>query len=162
MQKYFLKIIKKYNKFKYMKQLYILRFLGANIHKSVTLHGLIVVKGNPKNLCIKANCSLNDGVIINCRKKVILDEGVTISSNVQIHTGALLLNKIPRKHRSADVYIGKNVWLAAQCVINPGVVISEGIVVGANSLVTKSLDKKNTFYAGSPVKEIKKIEYTEQ
>jgi len=158
-QSLILKIIGKYNKFKYIKKLYILRLLGATIHKTVKLHGMIIIKGNPRNLCIKSNCSLNDGVIINCRKKVILEEGVTISANVQIHTGALLLNEIPRRHRSGDVHIGKNVWLAAQCVINPGVIISDGIVVGANSIVTKSLVEENVFYAGSPVKKIKKIEY---
>jgi acetyltransferase-like isoleucine patch superfamily enzyme len=55
----------------------------------------------------------------------------------------------------SPVYIGKDVWIGAGCFILKGSIIPDGVIIGANSVVLKDIQlKRNTIYAGSPVKEI--------
>jgi len=51
----------------------------------------------------------------------------------------------------APITIGKNVWLPWRVFIMPGVTIGDNVVIGANSLVTKSVPC-NCLIAGSPAK----------
>lgn len=54
-----------------------------------------------------------------------------------------------------EIIIGNNVWIGCRCLILKGVEIKDGSVVGANSTVTRQLEKENSVYAGNPVKCIK-------
>lgn len=54
----------------------------------------------------------------------------------------------------APITIGKSVWLPWRVFIMPGVTIGDKVVVGANSLVTKSVES-NSLIAGSPAEVIK-------
>ena len=53
------------------------------------------------------------------------------------------------------IIIKNNVWIAARAFINPGVVIGDGAVVGACSVVTKDVEPW-TVVAGNPAKFIKR------
>jgi acetyltransferase-like isoleucine patch superfamily enzyme len=64
------------------------------------------------------------------------------------------------KDYQAPIEIGDNVWIAAHCIINPGVSIADGCVIGGNSIVTRSIETKNTFCAGTPAKVVRTIQYT--
>lgn len=48
------------------------------------------------------------------------------------------------------VVIGDNVWLCTRSVVLKGSCISNGCIVGANSLVTKKFDEENCVIAGNP------------
>lgn len=50
--------------------------------------------------------------------------------------------------------IKSNVWIGYGAVINKGIVIENGTVVGANSVVTKNIEA-NSVYAGVPAKKIR-------
>lgn len=52
------------------------------------------------------------------------------------------------------VTIGKNCWITSRCVILPGVVIGDNVVIGAGSVVTSDIPS-NSFAAGNPCKVIK-------
>ncbi len=54
--------------------------------------------------------------------------------------------------------IGDNVWCGANVVITSGVTIGERCVIGANSVVTQSLEPY-TIAAGAPAKPLKRVEY---
>lgn len=54
----------------------------------------------------------------------------------------------------APIILGKNVWLPWRVFIMPGVSVGDNVVIGANSLVTKSLPS-NCLAAGSPANIIK-------
>jgi acetyltransferase-like isoleucine patch superfamily enzyme len=58
------------------------------------------------------------------------------------------------KHFSEKIIIGANSWLGANVVILPGVVLGEGCVVAANSVVTRSFDAYSII-GGVPAKLIK-------
>ena len=55
---------------------------------------------------------------------------------------------------SKPIHIRSQAWVAAGCLISPGVTIGEGAVIGARSLVTKSMPAWMVC-AGSPCKPIK-------
>jgi acetyltransferase-like isoleucine patch superfamily enzyme len=54
------------------------------------------------------------------------------------------------------VKIGKNVWVAANCLILKGVTIGDNCVIASGTIVTKSLES-DSLYAGVPAKFIRKI-----
>lgn len=56
---------------------------------------------------------------------------------------------------SAPVVIEDDVWIGAHCIILPGVRIGKGAVIGAGSVVTKSV-KPYMIAVGNPAREIKK------
>ncbi len=58
---------------------------------------------------------------------------------------------------SAPIRIEDDVWVGANSTILKGVTIGEGSVIGAHSLVNKSI-RANFLAGGVPCKEIKKIE----
>jgi acetyltransferase-like isoleucine patch superfamily enzyme len=73
-------------------------------------------------------------------------------------SGHLMNPMVPAKYRkvkNSKVIMERFSCLGSNCVVLPGVTISEGSVVGANSLVTKTT-KPWTVYVGSPAREIKK------
>jgi acetyltransferase-like isoleucine patch superfamily enzyme len=52
----------------------------------------------------------------------------------------------------ADIVIGNDVWIAARVMLMPGVQVADGCVVGAGSVVTKSLTEPYGIYAGNPAR----------
>ena len=52
---------------------------------------------------------------------------------------------------SAPIVIGNNVWIGTRCIILPGVKIDDGAIIGAGSVVTKSVPKC-AIVAGNPAK----------
>ena len=54
----------------------------------------------------------------------------------------------------APIEIGKSVWLPWRVSVMPGVTVGDKVVIGANSLVSKSI-KSNCLVAGAPAKLIK-------
>ena len=61
--------------------------------------------------------------------------------------------KMPLTFKPID--IGSECWVAAEAFIAPGVTIADGVVVGARSVVTRSIDAPWTVWAGNPAKLIK-------
>lgn len=55
--------------------------------------------------------------------------------------------------READIIVGRDVWIGANSVVLPGVVIGDSTIVGAGSVVTKSLPP-GVLAAGVPAKVI--------
>jgi putative colanic acid biosynthesis acetyltransferase WcaF len=55
----------------------------------------------------------------------------------------------------APITIGREAWIAAGVFVAPGVRIADGVVVGAMSVVTKSLSQPWSVYAGNPCRFVK-------
>ena len=65
-------------------------------------------------------------------------------------------NEDMRHRKCAPVVIKDNVFIGARCIILKGVTIGENSIVGAGSVVTKSIPA-NEIWAGNPAKFIRKI-----
>ena len=76
-------------------------------------------------------------------------KGVVINAYTHITFGAAILTHDMCTRKRATTIIGKNVFIGANAVIMPGVKISDNVIVGAGSIVTKDVPS-NVIVAGNP------------
>lgn len=99
-----------------------------------------------KNIFINACCRFQD------QGGISIGDGTFIGHNVTIATLNHDMNPDTRVNmHPAPVTIGKNVWIGSDSTILPGVVIGDGAIVGAGSVVTKNVEK-NAIVCGNPAK----------
>lgn len=89
------------------------------------------------------------------------EEGVTIEDHVQIGGGTLIYSVSTIDNKRGRVIIKKNAKIGAGTVILPNTIIGENSVVGALSLVKKSLPG-NVLACGVPAKVIKRLPPSEK
>jgi len=173
-----LKIIKRsrklthtYNAIEYQKQKKkrkvlkkLLGSIGKNVNIDIPFHcdyGSHIETGN--NVIIGMNCTFVD-----CNK-IIIGNNVLIASNVQIYTSTHPTNKNRRLNKNwkkeglpffrtfaLPVKINDNVWIGGGVIILPGVEIGKNSIIGAGSLVNKSIPA-NSIAIGNPCKVIKNL-----
>ncbi|RYE20040.1 MAG: sugar O-acetyltransferase [Sphingobacteriales bacterium] len=110
-----------------------------------------------------SNIQVGDRVFFNFNCVVLDVAQVSIGSrtlfgpNVQIYTATHPLN---HKERAAGleyakpITIGEDVWVGGSAIICPGITIGDRTVIGAGSVVTKSIPA-DVFAAGNPCKVIR-------
>ena len=109
------------------------------------------------------NVSLNDNVTINA------DNGgyISIGSDVMIGPGTIMrasnhnfgnISKPFTKqgHKCGIIKIKDNVWLGANVIVVPDVLIGNNVVIGAGSVVTRDIPD-NSLAVGSPAKVIRTL-----
>ena len=105
-----------------------------------------------KNVFINACCRFQD------QGGIEIGDGSLIGHNTTIATLNHDFNPDKRANlHPSPVKIGKNVWIGSDCTILPGIEIGDGAVIGAGSIVTKSVPA-NSIAVGSPARVIKQIE----
>jgi maltose O-acetyltransferase len=89
---------------------------------------------------------------------VTIGNHVLIGPGVHIYTATHPLPSKERRHScfAKPVRIGDDCWIGGHSVICPGVEIGPGTVIGAGSVVTRSLPE-NVFAAGNPARIIRAI-----
>ena len=91
-----------------------------------------------------------------------LSGGVRIYTGNEDYLGGTLTNPtVPEPFRvpiRSFVYIKKHAIVGANSVILPGVLVGEGVAIGANSLITRDCEPW-TIYAGSPAKPLRSRPY---
>ena len=124
---------------------------GCKIGKSVFVGPFVEIQKNTK---IGDNCRIQSHTFV-CEK-------VTVGSNCFISHGVMFVNDLTKKgkvNRNPKSFkkttIGNNVVIGSNATILP-VKISNGIVIGAGSLVSKNLNIKG-IYAGNPAKLIRRL-----
>lgn len=105
--------------------------------------------GEKPQLIIGSNVTMISNCQISCVNKIVLGNGCLLGDNVFItdnfHGDAnnyteLNLPPIERRLSSkGPVIIGCNCWIGRNVCVMPGVTIGDGCIIGANSVVTKSL-----------------------
>ncbi|MFW1773979.1 DapH/DapD/GlmU-related protein [Acinetobacter seifertii] len=122
--------------------------------------------GDNNTLFIGKNFQMNDYVHITAMHSVNIGDNVLLASKIYISDcthGSYLGNEhdshpdtspVERSLFSKPVVIEDNVWLGEFVSVLPGVTIGKGTIVGANSVVSKSLPPY-VIAVGTPAKPIK-------
>ena len=174
--------LRKYIKHSWLHRLrsFIQSFHLGEIHSNVYLDSNIKFMRFPKNIYIKPNvvikegvriCSCNDKAIINIGQNttigyntfIFASEKITIGNNCLIAPFVYLVDsnhKIQKDkyinsqpNETAEINISDDVWVSSNVTILKGVSIGKGAVVAANSVVNKSIPEYE-IWGGSPAKKI--------
>ncbi|GHT69043.1 hypothetical protein AGMMS50239_35190 [Bacteroidia bacterium] len=89
----------------------------------------------------------------------LYSQGIHIKENSLIASRVTIMShdhckRVNNQPLLADVYIGKNCFIAVGATIMPGITIGDEVIVGAGSVVTKDVPS-NTIVAGNPAKIIR-------
>lgn len=124
-------------------------------------------------LFIDENFQMNDYVHITAMTNITIGKNVLLASKVYIsdcshgsyagdqNDTSPVTAPSERKMFSKPVIIHDNVWLGEFVSVLPGVIIGEGSIIGANSVVSKDIPQ-NVIAVGSPAKPIKKYNFDTQ
>lgn len=147
----------------------ILRELMGHVGENVVVdrpfhcdHGKNIFVGD--NVIINMNCTFVDN------ERIHIGSNVLIASNVQIYTSShpvLPEERLVENWQEKDspffrtyallVEIQDNVWIGGGCIILPGVTIGTNSVIGAGSVVTRSIPA-NCVAIGNPCRVYRNFE----
>lgn len=82
--------------------------------------------------------------------------GSYIAPNVGMITSNHSLRTLDSHDDPKPVIIGKHCWVGMNSVLMPGVSLADGTIVGAGSVVTKSVVEENCVVVGAPARVVKK------
>lgn len=100
---------------------------------------------------------LNEGAEIGCHSRVEIGSFARVGMGARIYDTAFhTVSPDETTVRCAPIRIGWNAWIGQGASIMPGVSIGDHVVVGAGSIVTKSVPSR-TVVAGVPAKVIREF-----
>jgi putative colanic acid biosynthesis acetyltransferase WcaF len=140
--------------FKY--RTFILKMFGATIGKGVAIYPSATI-WLPSNLhvgdkvAIGPNVTIYNQGLITIRDRAIISQGCHLCASTHDYNDPLHPLKL------APIVIKDNVWICADSFIGPYVTVNKGAVVGARSVVVKSVDEWSV-YGGNPALKIKNRE----
>lgn len=104
--------------------------------------------------------SLSEGVDCYTVDTISIGDQTTVSQGVKLCTAGHDISSPVMELTHSPIAIGANAWIAAWSIVLPGVMVGEGAVVAAGSVITKDV-KPWTVIGGNPAREIKKRELVE-
>ncbi len=112
--------------------------------------------GSNIELGAKVFFNFNCVVLDVCRVRI--GDGSLFGPAVQIYTPLHPMNAVERRHSEfgKPIDIGSDVWVGGGAIILPGVTIGSRTVIGAGSVVTRSIPD-GVFAAGNPCRVIREI-----
>jgi acetyltransferase-like isoleucine patch superfamily enzyme len=115
-----------------------------------------------KHVHIAAHCSVIGAGYFEIGDYGAMATGSRVLTSTNDHRGGYHMSAAaPREEQnivSGKVIIGKDGFLGANVVVHPNVELAEGVVIGSNSLVLKSIKEPWTIWGGNPLRFIKKRE----
>jgi putative colanic acid biosynthesis acetyltransferase WcaF len=132
----------------------ILRLFGAKVGNGVHVYPKVEIWA-PWNLIIGDETGIANGVKLYSQGNIIIGKRVVISQGAHLCSGTHNFNKIGFPLITKPITIGDQAWIAAEVFVHPGIIIGEGAVIGARSVVTKSISPWMVC-SGFPCVELKK------
>lgn len=131
----------------------ILRLFGAKIASNVIVYSSAKIY-MPCNLIMRKNSVMGDHV--DCYNVDIIEIGEKsiVSQKSYLCSASHSINDDSFKLITSPIYLGRNVWVAADSFIGMGVTIGNNSIVGARSSVFKDVPS-NVIVGGNPAKKIK-------
>ena len=132
---------------------FLLRCFGAKLGKQCHVYPKARIWA-PWNLDLDDYVGIADDVICYSMAKIRLGKHVIVSQGTHLCTGTHDYEDINFQLYAIPITIEAKAWLCAECFIGPGVTIGEGSVIGARSVVMKSMPAWMVC-AGHPCKPLK-------
>jgi len=103
-----------------------------------------------------ANIRATGGEIFIGRNSLLAQQVSLIASNHTISSSKQPYRDLPWDESKTGIYIDENVWIGAGVTILPGCIIGKNSVIGAGSVVTKSIPA-DEIWAGVPAQKLRDI-----
>lgn len=132
---------------------YLLRAFGAKVGSNTFIHSKATI-WFPWNLEIGVHSGIGFDALIYNLDKVTIGDYSTVAHRCQVNTGSHDFADPTYKLITQPVKIGNNVFVGTDCYIAPGVLIGDMTIIGAKSVVVKSMPD-NMICFGHPCKPIK-------
>lgn len=145
-----------------VKRRILIRF-GASVGKNVSIARDVLIRGGTtgawKYLKIGNNVAIAKGVVLTPRGGLEIGDNVLIGYDCKVLTANHTIPPRPEPimssgHIMKRIRLENDCWIASHSVILPGILVGEGAIVGAGSVVTKDVPPFS-IVAGNPAKKIK-------
>lgn len=121
-------------------RVFLLRRFGANVDYSSFIHPTAFIDF-PWNLTIGQNVVIEHEVIINCMGLIHIGDGSRISQYAHLCAGTHAYEQREMPIVRSPINVGRNVWIAADAFVGPGVTIGDGALLAARSSAFSNLPK---------------------
>ena len=116
----------------------LLRLFGARIHRTAVIAPSVRIDF-PWNLRIASDVVIVHGAIVNCMGKIAIGRGTRISQYAHLCAGTHDYTSRDMRIIRCPITIGRNVWIAADAFVGPGVTIGDGVLLAARSSAFRDL-----------------------
>ncbi len=131
----------------------LLRWFGAEVGTGCRIAPSCRVWA-PWNLVMGEFSALGDGVDCYSMGRITIGSKVAVSQRSFLCAGSHDIRSLSRPLTTHPIVIQDHVWIAAESFVHPNVVIREGAVIGARSVVLKDMPAWS-ICAGNPCRRIK-------
>lgn len=132
---------------------FILKLFGAHLGYDCHVYPGVKIWA-PWNLYLGNSIGIADGVNLYSMDKIHIGDYAVISQGVYLCCGSHDYNSKNFQLFTKPIKVEKRAWLCAEVFVHPGVIIPEGAVVGACSVVNKTLPESWAVYAGNPCRQV--------
>lgn len=132
---------------------WLLKLFGAHVNEKASVNRLAVID-YPWNFSIGAYSSIGPGCWVYALNKISIGEKSCVGQDVKVLTGSHSVTDVNFSLQTAPVRIGSCCWISTSAIILPGVLLHDGVVVGAGAVVPKTVDPWK-IVVGNPAKIIK-------
>ena len=131
----------------------LLRLFGARLGAHVHVYPSVRVWA-PWNVACADYVGIADGVELYSMARITIGARTTVSQGSYLCAGTHDYTDPSFQLLAEPITIGSNVWVCAQAFVGPGVAIGDRAVIGARSVVTKSMPE-GMVCAGNPCRPLK-------
>ncbi len=132
---------------------FLLRLFGAQIGLGVNVHASCRIWA-PWNLYMDDHSCLSHHVDCYCVDKIIIGANVTVSQYSFLCTAGHDIKSNNMRLTTSPIRIECGAWICADVFLSPGVVVGQGAVAAARSVVVNNIDSW-TVVGGNPAKYLK-------
>ncbi len=131
----------------------LLRLFGAKVHvDSLILPTVEILE--PWNLEVGQRVAIGEHVRLYNHTNIVIEDDVVISQFSELCTSSHDISNPKMPLIYSPILVKRNAWITSGCFVHPGVVVGEGAVIGARSVLTKDAEPWSV-YAGNPARKIK-------